>query len=141
MIHAIFLGFTISMIMAHAPVILPAVLRIRLPYTPLMYGPAALLHLGLVIRLGLGDAGTCPWLTRSAASSTSWPCSRSPCSWSRLGSARTSRPRHVPRPRPQRRLRPARPADPPAPDPTGTCPPGAGAAVGPAPSLLEETAP
>lgn len=55
-IHAVFLGFTISMIMAHAPVILPAVLRIRLPYTPLMYGPAALLHVGLVVRLGLGDA-------------------------------------------------------------------------------------
>ncbi|MFE4464665.1 hypothetical protein ACFRCR_06025 [Oerskovia sp. NPDC056781] len=59
-IHSIFLGFTISMIMAHAPVILPAVLRVRLPYTPLMYGPAALLHVGLVVRLGLGDARDLP---------------------------------------------------------------------------------
>ncbi|MFJ2297229.1 hypothetical protein [Oerskovia paurometabola] len=59
-IHAIFLGFTISMIMAHAPVILPAVLKIRLPYTPLMYGPAVLLHLGLLVRLGLGDARDLP---------------------------------------------------------------------------------
>ena len=59
-IHAVFLGFTISMIMAHAPVILPAVLRVRLPYTPLMYGPAVLLHLGLLIRLGLGDARDLP---------------------------------------------------------------------------------
>ncbi|MFD6164036.1 hypothetical protein ACFWFR_02525 [Oerskovia sp. NPDC060287] len=59
-IHAIFLGFTISMIMAHAPVILPAVLRVRLPYTPLMYGPAVLLHLGLLVRLGLGDARDLP---------------------------------------------------------------------------------
>ncbi|KZM36293.1 hypothetical protein [Oerskovia enterophila] len=59
-IHAVFLGFTISMIMAHAPVILPAVLRVRLPYTPLMYGPAVLLHLGLLVRLGLGDARDLP---------------------------------------------------------------------------------
>ncbi|MDF2847150.1 MAG: hypothetical protein K0R97_1132 [Oerskovia sp.] len=59
-IHAVFLGFTISMIMAHAPVILPAVLRVRLPYTPLMYGPAVLLHVGLVVRLGLGDARDLP---------------------------------------------------------------------------------
>ncbi|WP_082618631.1 hypothetical protein [Oerskovia sp. Root22] len=59
-IHAVFLGFTISMIMAHAPVILPAVLRVRLPYTPLMYGPASLLHLGLLVRLGLGDARDLP---------------------------------------------------------------------------------
>lgn len=59
-IHAVFLGFTISMIMAHAPVILPAVLRVRLPYTPLLYGPAVLLHLGLLVRLGLGDARDLP---------------------------------------------------------------------------------
>jgi len=31
-VHAIFLGFVISMVMAHAPVILPAVLRRPLPY-------------------------------------------------------------------------------------------------------------
>ena len=33
-VHAVFLGFTLSMIMAHAPVILPAVLRRPLPYRP-----------------------------------------------------------------------------------------------------------
>ncbi len=54
-IHAVFLGFTISMIMAHAPVILPAVLRKPLPYTPGFWLPAALLHLSLIIRLGMGD--------------------------------------------------------------------------------------
>ena len=54
-IHAVFLGFTISMIMAHAPVILPAVLRKPLPYTPGFWLPAGLLHLSLVIRLGMGD--------------------------------------------------------------------------------------
>ncbi|WP_235780374.1 hypothetical protein [Sinomonas notoginsengisoli] len=51
-----FLGFVMSMIMAHAPVILPAVLRRPLPYRPVMWIPAALLHATLVLRLGLGDA-------------------------------------------------------------------------------------
>lgn len=54
-IHAIFLGFTISMIMAHAPVILPAVLRRPLPYTPAMWAPAILLHTALILRVWVGD--------------------------------------------------------------------------------------
>src|SRR5699024_4271609 len=44
-VHAVFLGFAISMIMAHASVILPAVLRVRLPYNWGFYIPAVLLHL------------------------------------------------------------------------------------------------
>ncbi len=55
-IHAVFLGFTMSMIMAHAPVILPAVLRCRLPYHPVMIAPPALLHASLLLRLAVGDA-------------------------------------------------------------------------------------
>ncbi len=54
-LHAVFLGFVMSMIMAHAPLILPAVLRIRLPYRPIMYVPAVLLHAALVVRV-IGDA-------------------------------------------------------------------------------------
>ncbi|HET8780641.1 MAG TPA: hypothetical protein VFM66_11245 [Agromyces sp.] len=54
-LHAVFLGFVMSMIMAHAPLILPAVMRIRLPYRPIMYVPAALLHVALVVRV-IGDA-------------------------------------------------------------------------------------
>ena len=54
-VHAVFLGFTLSMIMAHAPTILPAVLRVPLPYRAAMWGPAVLLHVGLVVRLWLGD--------------------------------------------------------------------------------------
>lgn len=60
-VHAVMLGFVLSMIMAHAPVILPAVLRRPLPYTPLMYGPAALLHLSLLLRLAVGDARGVHW--------------------------------------------------------------------------------
>jgi hypothetical protein len=55
-IHATFLGFTISMIMAHAPVILPAVLRRPLPYRPVLWAPLVLLHASLVLRLWVGDA-------------------------------------------------------------------------------------
>lgn len=55
-IHAVFLGFTLSMIMAHAPVILPAVLRRPLPYSPVLAVPAVLLHGSLAVRLWLGDA-------------------------------------------------------------------------------------
>ena len=55
-VHAVFLGFTLSMIMAHAPVILPAVLRRPLPYHPAMIAPAALLHGSLALRLWVGDA-------------------------------------------------------------------------------------
>jgi hypothetical protein len=55
-LHAVFLGFTLSMIMAHAPVILPAVLRRPLPYHPVLLLPLGLLHASLVIRLWLGDA-------------------------------------------------------------------------------------
>lgn len=55
-VHSVMLGFVISMIMAHASVILPAVVRRPLPYTPLMYGPAALLHASLLLRVA-GDVG------------------------------------------------------------------------------------
>jgi hypothetical protein len=54
-LHAVFLGFTMSMIFVHAPVILPAVLRRPLPYHRLLYVPLAVLHLSLLIRIGLGD--------------------------------------------------------------------------------------
>ncbi|MGO1539159.1 MAG: hypothetical protein ACTHW3_07280 [Leucobacter sp.] len=53
--HAVFLGFTMSMIMAHATTILPAVLGIRLPYHPLFWVPAVTLHVSLVIRIWFGD--------------------------------------------------------------------------------------
>lgn len=55
MVHSIFLGFVFSMVFAHAPVIVPAVLGVALPYRPVLYVPLALLHAGLVVRLA-GDA-------------------------------------------------------------------------------------
>ncbi|MFC7279961.1 hypothetical protein ACFQS1_38890 [Paractinoplanes rhizophilus] len=55
-LHAVFLGFTLSMIFVHAPVILPAVLRRPLPYRPVLYLPLALLHASLLVRVTAGDA-------------------------------------------------------------------------------------
>lgn len=54
-LHAVFLGFVLSMVIAHAPVILPAVLRRPLPYRPVMYVPLALLHVTLALRVLVGD--------------------------------------------------------------------------------------
>jgi hypothetical protein len=54
-LHAVFLGFTMSMIFVHAPVILPAVLRRPLPYRPVLYAPLALLHVSLLVRVVVGD--------------------------------------------------------------------------------------
>lgn len=63
MLHAVFLGFVFSMVFAHAPVIVPAVLRVRLPYHPVAYLPLALLHASLALRLAGGDAAgnTAAW--------------------------------------------------------------------------------
>jgi hypothetical protein len=55
MVHAIFLGFVFSMVFAHAPVIVPAVLGVALPYRRAFYAPLVLLHAGLTVRV-LGDA-------------------------------------------------------------------------------------
>lgn len=53
-LHALGLGFLASMILGHAPVILPAIARIKLQFGPVFYGPLALLHLSLLLRLGVG---------------------------------------------------------------------------------------
>ncbi len=55
-LHALTLGFVFSMVFGHAAIILPAVLRVALPYHPTFYLPLALLHASVTIRL-IGDAG------------------------------------------------------------------------------------
>jgi hypothetical protein len=54
MLHAVFLGFVMSMVFAHAPVILPAVLGIPLPYRPAFYLHIGVLHASLALRI-VGD--------------------------------------------------------------------------------------
>jgi len=55
-LHALGLGFIFSMIMGHAPVILPAVARVKLRFGAWFYVPLAALHLSLLVRLGFGLA-------------------------------------------------------------------------------------
>ncbi len=53
-LHAIFVGFVISMIFGHAPIIFPAILGVPISYRPIFYMHLILLHLSLIIRI-LGD--------------------------------------------------------------------------------------
>ncbi|MCM2322747.1 MAG: hypothetical protein NDJ90_05760, partial [Oligoflexia bacterium] len=55
-LHALFVGFVFSMIFGHAPVILPALTGLVVPFHRYFYGPLALLHLSLALRLA-GDFG------------------------------------------------------------------------------------
>jgi len=50
-LHALAIGFVLSMVMAHAPVIAPAVLRIKVQFGWPFYLPLGLLHGSLVLRL------------------------------------------------------------------------------------------
>ncbi len=65
-LHAVFLGFVISMIFAHAPIIFPAVLEIPLPYRRWFYGHLVLLHVGLGLRI-LGDLASSEAIRRWGA--------------------------------------------------------------------------
>jgi hypothetical protein len=56
LLHAFLLGFVFSMIFGHAPIILPAVTGLRLPYRPIYYGQVALLHITLAYRM-VGNLG------------------------------------------------------------------------------------
>lgn len=50
-LHAIGLGFVFSMVLGHAPVIVPAVTRLKLPYHAAFYLPLLVLHASLVLRV------------------------------------------------------------------------------------------
>ncbi len=56
-VHALTIGFVLSMVVAHAPVIVPAIARRPLPYHPVMWVVAALLHAGLLVRVLAGARG------------------------------------------------------------------------------------
>jgi uncharacterized protein involved in response to NO len=53
-LHALFLGFAFSMIFAHALIILPALVKITLPFHRGFYLPPILLHISLIMRIA-GD--------------------------------------------------------------------------------------
>lgn len=58
LIHAIFLGFVMSMIFAHAPIVFPALLHRTMHYSDRFYIHTVLLHFTLALRI-LGDLQ--PW--------------------------------------------------------------------------------
>ena len=58
-LHAVFVGFAFAMVFGHAPIILPAVLRIAVPFRPRLYAPLLLLHAGLGLRVA-GQLGGWP---------------------------------------------------------------------------------
>jgi hypothetical protein len=51
-VHAIAIGFVLSMVFAHAPIILPAVIGVRVEYSSFAYAPLALLHSSVALRVG-----------------------------------------------------------------------------------------
>lgn len=60
MLHAVFLGFVMSMVFGHAPIIFPAILGRQLSFQPHFYAPLGLLHASLMLRL-LGDLAGLSW--------------------------------------------------------------------------------
>jgi hypothetical protein len=56
-LHAVLIGFVLSMVFGHALIILPAVTRLRVNYCSVLYLPLAILHASLAMRIvgGLGE--------------------------------------------------------------------------------------
>ncbi len=51
LLHAVFVGFVISMIFGHAPIIFPAILGATINFHPVFYFQLALLHFSLALRV------------------------------------------------------------------------------------------
>jgi hypothetical protein len=51
LLHAVFVGFVVSMVFAHAPIIFPAVLGLPVGYRPAFYLHVGVLHVSLAVRL------------------------------------------------------------------------------------------
>lgn len=60
-VHSLFLGFVLSMVMGHAPIILPAVLRLPLRFTRAAYLPLVVLHVSVAVRVTADLAGSHWW--------------------------------------------------------------------------------
>lgn len=62
-LHAVLVGFVLSMVFAHAPIVLAAVLKLPLAYSPSFWVPLALSHVGMAMR-AVGDLTTDSGLLR-----------------------------------------------------------------------------
>lgn len=58
MLHTVLIGFVLSMVFGHALIILPAVTRLRISYSSVLYVPLLILHGSLAMRVigGLGES-------------------------------------------------------------------------------------
>jgi hypothetical protein len=65
-VHAIAIGFVMSMIVGHAPIILPAVTGLRVRFSAASYAALALLHLSVLLRI-MGDAEELPNMRGASA--------------------------------------------------------------------------
>lgn len=70
-LHAVTLGFVVSMVFGHAPLILPAVTGLRVPFSARLYAPLGLLHAAVALRV-LADLAP-------------WPAARVPSGWAAAG--------------------------------------------------------
>jgi hypothetical protein len=61
LVHSMFLGFVLSMVMGHAPIIVPAVLRVPLHFARLAYVPLVLLHVSVAARITADLTGSFTW--------------------------------------------------------------------------------
>lgn len=50
-VHTLFIGFVLSMVFAHAPIIIPALTGLALPFSHTFWLPLALIHASLVLRV------------------------------------------------------------------------------------------
>jgi len=55
-LHALGIGFVLGMVLAHGPMIVPAILRVKIAFGPLLYVPLVALHATLAVRLAA------PWV-------------------------------------------------------------------------------
>ncbi len=53
-LHIVFVGFVMSMIFGHAPIIFPAIVQVQVIFSPAFYIHLALLHFSLLVRV-IGD--------------------------------------------------------------------------------------
>jgi hypothetical protein len=53
-LHSIFVGFVVSMIFGHAPIVFPAILGMPLQYRPIFYFHLVVLHVSIASRV-VGD--------------------------------------------------------------------------------------
>lgn len=60
-VHAVFLGFAMAMVMAHAPLIVPSIVHRDLPHRALNWLPLIALQAGLVVRFAGAWSGNLAW--------------------------------------------------------------------------------